>query len=218
MTGTPTEGPLWLHPDDDIAPNRPGEGLVAQAESGDRQGALRQLAARVLGRAAPAYEATCELRAAQQVGAELDRLAGGGWRILHSVPLPAGLEIGHLMIGPAGVFCVRASWCGGARVQVGLDCVRAGGRTAPVVRHCRRAAALAEYALARAVGTEVVVRAVVVPVAAATVGLAPQVADVVWVLREGELAQFGRLGGELRPAAVEQLYDLARDRRTWNVL
>ncbi|MEU0459247.1 NERD domain-containing protein, partial [Streptomyces sp. NPDC006129] len=88
ITGPVTVGPppvptpaelarLALHPDDDLAPNRPGEALLVALDRDP--GPARRL------RADPRRRA---LEAQQAVGDALDRLDGAGWHALHSVPLP----------------------------------------------------------------------------------------------------------------------------------
>ncbi|MGW4033254.1 nuclease-related domain-containing protein [Streptomyces sp. NPDC004838] len=67
----------------------------------------------------------------QRVGAELERLAGRGWRVLHSIPLPGEVDIGRLLIGSGGVFRFNANHLRGACVWVGDDSVRVGGRFFP---------------------------------------------------------------------------------------
>lgn len=153
------DGGLWLHPDDDLAPNRPGEHLHARAKSvrcgvAGLRGALWRHLTWATRREDVAHVAACELRAAEAVGAELDALAGAGWRVLHAVPLPGGLEIGHLLIGPGGIYCVRATWCRARNVTVAHDQLHGGPGTSPVVRHLVRAATLAAHALTRATTRE----------------------------------------------------------------
>ena len=84
---TPAElARLALHPDDDLAPNRPGE-AVHTALDRERPPALR-LRPDARRRA---------LAAQETVGDALDALDGAGWRTLHSIPppLPEGRGSGH---------------------------------------------------------------------------------------------------------------------------
>ncbi|AYG80448.1 hypothetical protein DWB77_02583 [Streptomyces hundungensis] len=187
---------LALHPDDDLAPNRPGEALLTELE---RYGSAHRL------RSDPRRR---ELAAQQATGAALDRLDGAGWRVLHSVPLPADATIHHLLIGPAGALTVRALDARRHRVRIADPLVAVGrGAPSPLLRTARHDAERASLALAAAV------RAVVVLVGAARVERGP--APDVSVLRDTEIADLGRLGGVLKPADVESLYWTARDRRTW---
>ncbi|WP_344960743.1 hypothetical protein [Streptomyces thioluteus] len=79
---------LFLHPDDDLAPNRPGETLRAGLDA-SRTGRWSLLFARLLGRR-PVEDAWRRALAAEKfVGAVLEALTPGGWEVLHSVVLPA---------------------------------------------------------------------------------------------------------------------------------
>ncbi|UGY94674.1 nuclease-related domain-containing protein [Streptomyces gobiensis] len=207
-------GPLWLHPDDDLAPNRPGESLYAKVESAP-QGRAPGWLARLLGRPSEAQEWRRALLGAQIAGAELERLTGRGCRVLHSIPLPGGVDIGQLLIGPGGVFSFHVRHHRKARIRVGDDSVRIGtGRPRPYVRQSRREAVRAAHALTRGCGFPVEVRPVLVLVAAARVIVAPTLRDV-WVLRTRDLAALGSRGGVLKPADIEAIHSTARDRRTW---
>ncbi|CQR61894.1 nuclease-related domain-containing protein [Streptomyces leeuwenhoekii] len=209
LTGPVTVGPppvptpaelarLSLHPDDDLAPNRPGEAhLIAL----DRDpGPARRF------RPDPRRRA---LAAEETVGEALDGLDGAGWHTLHSLPLPGGDRIHHLLIGPGGLFTVYALYARRQRVRVADPEVTLGRRAAqPLLRRVRADADRASYALTAEVRA---VLALVGP-AEVSVTVAPR---GVRVLRDEELAGLARLGGVLKPADVEALHALARDRRTW---
>ncbi|MFF8830100.1 nuclease-related domain-containing protein [Streptomyces sp. NPDC015131] len=215
VTGRVTVGPppvptasdlarLALHPDDDLAPNRPGEALLGAL--GDGRG---DRPPRRFGLPDPRL---AELSAQQRVGDALDALAAAGWRVLHCVPLPGAALIDHVAIGPGGVFAVRTLAARGRRVRVAGPSVAVGrAEPRPGVRAVLRDADRAAHALAAAVRP---VLAVAGPgrleVRSGTAGLR--------VLREGEIPSLGRLGGVLKPADVETLYALARDRRTWTAV
>lgn len=107
LTGPVTVGPpqvptpaelarLSLHPDDDLAPNRPGEALQIALDR-DPSSPYRL-------RADPRRGA---LAAELTVGEALDELEGAGWHVLHSLPLPGGDRLHHLVIGPGGLFAVH---------------------------------------------------------------------------------------------------------------
>ncbi|MET9430487.1 MULTISPECIES: nuclease-related domain-containing protein [unclassified Streptomyces] len=207
VTGTVTIGPppvptpadlrrLSLHPDDDLAPNRPGEALHL---------ALGRTPPRRFGR----DPRPAELAAQQRVGEALDRLDGAGWRVLHSVPLPGAARLDHLAIGPGGVFAVRTLAARGRRVRIADPDVAVGrAEPRPHLRWLRRDAERAAHALATAVR----------PLLAVTdAGLLDRVPDPrdVRVVRDGEIPSLAGLGGVLKPADVEALYATARDRRSW---
>ncbi|MER5560980.1 hypothetical protein CG740_36495 [Streptomyces sp. CB01201] len=209
VVGEPTVGPppvptrsdlvrLSLHPDDDLAPNRPGEALLGDL---DRHAGPRRL------RPDPRRR---ELAAQQLAGAALERLEGAGWRVLHSVPLPGAATIDHLLVGPAGVYAVRSLDARRRRVRIADPLVTV-GRAAPLplLRDARHRAERASFALAAAV------RAVLLLVDAERVERGPAVAPDVRVLTDRDLPELARAGGVLKPADVESLYWTARDRRTW---
>ncbi|MDO0925733.1 nuclease-related domain-containing protein [Streptomyces sp. TG1A-8] len=196
---TPAElARLTLHPDDDLAPNRPGEALLVAL---DRDPApVRRL------RPDPRRRA---LSAEQTVGEALDRLEGAGWHTLHSVPLPGGDRIHHLLIGPGGLFAVHALYARKQRVLVADPVVTLGRRAAePLLRRLRADADRASYALTAEVHP---VLALADP-SDVTVAAAPR---AVRVLRDSALPALARLGGVLKPADVEALHAMARDRNTW---
>ncbi|WP_434596455.1 NERD domain-containing protein [Streptomyces sp. A5-4] len=191
---------LALPPDDDLAPNRPGEAL--HAELAADPGAPHRF------RGDPRRAA---LAAQQLMGDELDRLEGAGWRVLHSVPLPGAAYLSHLLIGPGGVLNVRTVSAGNGRRRVTITdpLVRVGrAEPLPQLRWARREAERASLALAAAV------RPVLALVGAGRVDPAPLLRDV-RILREHEVPELAGAGGVLKPADIEALYASARDRRNW---
>ncbi|WP_369193718.1 nuclease-related domain-containing protein [Streptomyces djakartensis] len=209
LTGPVTVGPppvptpaelarLGLHPDDDLAPNRPGEALVVALDRDP--GPAHRL------RPDPRRRA---LAAEQTVGDALDALDGAGWHALHSVPLPGGDRVHHLLIGPGGLYAVHTLYARKQRVRVSDPLVALGRRDPePLLRRVRSDAARASYALTAEVRP---VLALVGP-AAVSVPVPPR---GVRVLTEGDLPDLSRQGGVLKPADVEALHAMARDRNTW---
>ncbi|MEU1072411.1 MULTISPECIES: NERD domain-containing protein [unclassified Streptomyces] len=209
VTGEVTVGPppvptsadlarLTLHPDDDLAPNRPGEALLGELDGHGPPRRFRQDPRRAL------------LAAQERVGAGLDALEGAGWRVLHSVPLPGGGVLDHLAIGPAGVMTFRTVAADRRRVRI-ADPLVGVGRSAPspVLRWVRRDAERV------ALGLVAGVRGVLVVSDASRVDVAVPPPRDVRVLRDSEVGGLARAGGVLKPADVEGLYWRARDRRTW---
>jgi hypothetical protein len=204
---TPAElARLTLHPDDDLAPNRPGEALLVAL---DRALDLDS---------APAHRHRPRLRpdprrraltAEQTVGEALDRLEGAGWHTLHSVPLPGGDRIHHLLIGPAGLFVVHALYAHKQRVLVADPMITVSRRAPePLLRVVRSIADRASYALTAEVRP---VLALAGP-ADLRVTAAPR---SVRIMQDTELGELARLGGVLKPGDVEALHAMARDRNTW---
>ena len=209
LTGPVTIGPppvptpaelarLSLHPDDDLAPNRPGEALhLALDRDPGPQHRLRP------------DQRRRALTAEQAVGEALDALDGAGWHALHSIPLPGGDRLHHLMIGPGGLFAVHTLYARKQRVRIADPMVTLGRRDPlPLLRRVRSDADRASYALT----------AEVRPILALTdptdVAVTTPLREV-RVLQDTELPGLARTGGVLKPADVEALHAMARDRHTW---
>ncbi|MER7044050.1 nuclease-related domain-containing protein [Streptomyces jumonjinensis] len=191
---------LTLHPDDDLAPNRPGEALHGSLGRAAPAGRLRRDPLRVQ---------RAQLAAEELLGAGLDLLVDAGWRILHSVPLPGADRVDHLAIGPGGVLAVHTLAARRLRVRVQGSAVRVGrADPVPLLRLTRRRAERASLALATAV------RPVLAVVGAARLETYAAPSDV-RLLRETGTPALARLGGVHKPADIEALYTVARDRRTW---
>ncbi|MFF4312258.1 nuclease-related domain-containing protein [Streptomyces sp. 900105755] len=209
LTGPVTIGPppvptpaelarLTLHPDDDLAPNRPGEALLVALDRDP--GPAHRL------RPDPRRRA---LTAEQTVGDALDRLDGAGWHALHSVPLPGGDRLHHLLIGPGGLFCVHSLYARKQKVLIADPMITLGRREPqPLLRRLRADADRASYALTAEV------RPVLALTEPADVRLTAPPREV-HVLRDRDLDTLSRLGGVLKPADVEALHAMARDRNTW---
>ncbi|MGW2029771.1 nuclease-related domain-containing protein [Streptomyces sp. NPDC001356] len=207
LTGPVTVGPppvptpaelarLTLRPDDDLAPNRPGEALLVAL---DRDPGHRL-------RPDPRRRA---LTAEQTVGETLDGLEGAGWHTLHSLPLPGGDRIHHLVIGPGGLYAVHALYARKSRVLVADPMVTLGRREPqPLLRRLRADADRASYALT----AEVRPLLALVGPSEVTVTARPR---GVRIMTDTELTGLSRLGGVLKPADVEALHGMARDRNTW---
>ncbi|WP_320777054.1 nuclease-related domain-containing protein [Streptomyces sp. CRN 30] len=209
LTGPVTVGPppvptsaelarLTLPPDDDLAPNRPGETLlVALDRDPDPPRRLRPDPRRR------------SLAAEQAVGETLDGLEAGGWRTLHSIALPGGDRIHHLLIGPGGLYCVRAVHAHKQRVLIDDPMVAVGRRPPrPLLRYLRADADRAAYALTADV------RPVLAPVGACGIEVTAPLREA-RVLPAEELYGLARAGGVLKPAEVEALHAVARNRHTW---
>ncbi|MEU7555398.1 nuclease-related domain-containing protein [Streptomyces sp. NPDC044571] len=188
---------LSLPPDRDLAPNRPGELLLGELEHGSAGTRAR-------------HRLRQDLTAQQQMGEVLDALEVEGWRVLHGVPLPGLGPVDHLLIGPAGLFCVRTVPGRRQRASVG-ELLLTVGRTEPRPdpRWIRRAAAAATRALAAPVSPALAL------VDAARIAVAPTVADI-RVLEPATAAEvLASAPATLKPPDTEALFALARDSRTW---
>ncbi|GAA2388165.1 NERD domain-containing protein [Streptomyces glaucosporus] len=210
---TPAAGSPPLSPAEDLASNRPGEALRAKVAELAPRPWLYALT-RLLGRKSEADSWRAGLKGEQIVGAELERMTASGWRVLHSIPLPGDKDIDHLLIGPGGVFSVNTKRHPGARVWVGDDSVRIGGRTYPYVRRSRNEAGRASRVLTEGCGFPVDVRPVLVFVDTAEVTKVATLLDV-GVYEDRTVSALGPLTGVLAPSDVERIHATARNRRTW---
>ncbi|MFJ3199563.1 nuclease-related domain-containing protein [Streptomyces sp. NPDC086989] len=188
---------LALPPDEDLAPNRPGEDLLGELELGSAGTRAR-------------HRLRQDLTAQQRMGDLLDSLEPDGWRVLHGVPLPGLGRIDHLVMGPAGIFGVRTVPGRRQRAAVG-DLLLAVGRAEPRPdpRWIRRAAAAATRALAAPVLPALAV------VDASRVEVAPTVRDIRILEPATAAAHLAAAPATLKPPDVEALFTQARDARTW---
>jgi hypothetical protein len=126
------------------------------------------------------------------------------------VPLPGGHRVHHLLIGPGGLFAVHTLYAHRQRVVVADPMVALGRREpVPLLRRVRADASRASYALTAEV------RPVLALAGPARVSVPGPVREV-RVLTDATVATLGGLGGVLKPADVEALHAMARDRHVWN--
>lgn len=200
---------------DDLASNRPGDGVRAQAER-LAPGVIKRTLWRWLGLRTRAWSWETGLAGEVVVGRQLDSLAGRGWHILHSIPLPNNSDIDHLAIGPGGVFSVNTKHFRKASIWVGDDSAKVNhGPARPLVRHSRHEARRVLRVLQAGTRREIPVRGVLAFVAAADLTVVPTLRDVEAV--HGETIDATLLGQptRLNPAQVAALYAIARDKRAW---
>ncbi|MDX3055614.1 NERD domain-containing protein [Streptomyces sp. NE06-03E] len=203
-----------LTPGSDLASRRPGAGLREQLGEGGT-GALVRAATGALRRHKDGDPRRGALAGERRVGAELKRLTRHGWRVLHSVPLPDGAEIGHLLIGPGGVFAVRTDHRPGASVRVGDGTLRLDeGDPQPYALDGSPDARRARAALEAYCAFDVPVQTVLVftGVTALEVVATP---DGIRVCRERQLSALTPLTGVFTLTQVERIYDVARNAEAW---
>ncbi|MER5894817.1 nuclease-related domain-containing protein [Streptomyces sp. NPDC001876] len=212
-TGLSTSSATPLSPADDLALNRPGAALRLRLEGSPSW--LARLVLRLRGRSDESASWRKGLAGERVVGAELDRLVPHGWRVLHSIPLPSGADIDHLVIGPGGVFCLNTKNFSGARIWVGDEAVKVnGGPGRAYLRNSRHEARRASRVLSAACRFAVEVRPVLIFVSPGAITMASSSPDV-QVIKEREVASFKQRGGVLRSSEIESVHAVARDRRTW---
>ncbi|MFF2786633.1 nuclease-related domain-containing protein [Streptomyces sp. NPDC058049] len=188
---------LALPPDADLAPNRPGETLLGELEHGPAGTRAR-------------HRLRQDLTAQQRMGDAFDALEPEGWRTLHCVPLPGLGRIDHLLIGPAGIFCVRTVPGRRQRAVIG-DLLLTVGRTEPRPdpRWIRRAAAFATAALAAKVTPALAL------VDASRVETAPTVRDIRILQPPTATPNLAASPTTLKPPEIDTLFARARDTTTW---
>ncbi|MFJ6849944.1 NERD domain-containing protein [Streptomyces sp. NPDC091271] len=203
-----------LTPATDLASRRPGAGLREQlGESGT--GALVRAATGALRRHKDADPRRGALAGERRVGAELKRLTRHGWRVLHSVPLPDGTEIGHLLIGPGGVFAVSTDHRPGASVRIGDGTLRTDdGAPQPYELDGRPGARRARAALEAYCAFDVPVQTVLVFTGVTALEVASTPSGV-RVCRERQVSVLAPLTGVFTPTQVERVYDVARNKEAW---
>ncbi|MFI2778712.1 nuclease-related domain-containing protein [Streptomyces sp. ALB3] len=203
-----------LTPADDLASRRPGAGLREQlGETG--AGALVRAATGALRRHKDVDPRRGALAGERRVGAELKRLTRHGWRVLHSVPLPDGTEIGHLLIGPGGVFTVSTDHRPGAAVRIEDGTLRIGdGAPQPYDLGGGRAARCARAALEAYCAFDVPVQTVLVFTGVTELEVVTAPAGV-RVYRERQVSALAPTTGVLTATQVERVYDVARNGAAW---
>ncbi|MET9806918.1 NERD domain-containing protein [Streptomyces halstedii] len=203
-----------LTPATDLSTRRPGTALrVRLGESG--AGTLVRAATGALRRQKEPDPRRTALSGERRVGAELKRLTRHGWRVLHSVPLSDGMEIGHLLIGPGGVFAVHAEHHPQASVRIDDGTVRFGdGEPQPYALDDRFGAGRARRVLEAYCTFAVPVGTVLVFTGVTALDVVTTPPDV-RVLKERQVSSLAPLSGALTPTQVERVYDVARNQEAW---
>ncbi|MGW7050801.1 nuclease-related domain-containing protein [Streptomyces sp. NPDC054887] len=200
---------------DDLALNPPGAAIRDKLAAGP--GPLRRAVAWLLRQDSEWDSWRKGLAGERRVGAELQRLAGRGWRVLHSVPLPRDVDIDHLLIGPGGVFSINTKHHRNKTVWVGDDSVKVNhGKPQPYARKSRAEADRVRRVLERHCGFQVPVVPVIVFVGVTDLQKVVTLLDV-RVYREREVAALGPTAGVLNAEQIEQVYAVARHRMAWEV-
>ncbi len=127
VTGTPQAGSRpaldgeesW----EDLALNRPGqiaENKIAEVRAELRRRSKRwAIADRAFGADGVAGRWILGVRGEKRIGRVLERMARkGDWRVLHSIPLPRGGDVDHLLIGTDGVIVVNSKCHPKAKITV----------------------------------------------------------------------------------------------------
>ncbi|MFF3426920.1 nuclease-related domain-containing protein [Streptomyces sp. NPDC002602] len=204
-----------LTPADNLSTNRSGESLRdLLATSGP--GLIERVVSRLLRRRSEWHSWRQGLAGEKRVGAELDRLARRGWRVLHSIPLADNVDVDHLSIGPGGVFSINAKHHHNKAVWVGDDAVKVNhGKPAPYARKSRAEAKRLVRVLEHYCGFPVEVEPVRVFVGVTDLKVVAAQLSV-RVYQERQVAALAPLSGVLTAEQVEQVYGVARHRQAWS--
>lgn len=198
----------------DLAANRPGQGVGAEAEAAIRAHPVVTVLGQLLRVQTPAAAWAKGSRGERLVGKRLHRL-GPEWRVLHSIPVGTkGTDIDHLVIGPGGVFTLNTKNHLGQRVWVHTSVVMVNGQPQPYLRVSEHEARRAGRLLSSACGFPVAVGGVVV-VLADSLRFAGHPDRVHLVGRRDVASWLGRRPRVLDTGSVESIYTVARRSTTW---
>lgn len=196
---------------DDLSANRPGESLLDKSGPG----LIGRVVSQLLRRPTEWDSWRKGLAGERRVGAELNRLARHGWRVLHSIPLADKVDVDHLLIGPGGVFSINTKHHHKRAVWVGDDSVKVDhGKPAPYARKSRAEAERVARVLQHYCGFPVPVEPVLVFVGVTDLKVVATQLSV-RVYQEREVAALAPLSGVLTAEQVEQVYSVARHRGAW---
>ena len=201
---------------DDLAINRAGQGVDAQAKALRSKAPVRTLFARVLGVHTDERAFRVGAKGERLVGQQLDRLPPP-WHMLHSITLSeSGTDLDHLVIGPAGVFSVNTKYHPDANVWVAGGTFLVNGQRQDYVRASRAEGRKVARLLTRACGFEVEVTPVIAVVGAADgFKVKEQPAGVVVCTRRRIVDWLRSQPPKLGSGTVEAIYSVGRLRSTW---
>ncbi|MFJ8430320.1 nuclease-related domain-containing protein [Kitasatospora sp. NPDC094019] len=217
-TSPPTVLPALplLTVDDDLASNRPGEGVrgMIKADESKRKWLVR-VAAKLSGDDLTRSELSKGLHGEQLVGGLLDQLRAYGWYVLHAVPLPSGADIDHVVIGPPGVFTVNTKHHPNATVWVGDKRLTVNRNSYPYIEKSLLEGSRTAELLRRWCGLAVPVHPVIAVVGTRT--LTHSGSPGVDVVDGSRIADtLGSRPPILEPHRAAALFDIARRRSVWS--
>ncbi|MDN4483198.1 nuclease-related domain-containing protein [Demequina lignilytica] len=211
--------PAWT----DLAQNRPGAGVRAEAEAAWSASKDRSKFWAYTGRILNVHTDERAWRVGAEgeeaIGARLDKLRDHGWRVLHSIPVgERGSDIDHVLVGPGGVFTVNSKNHPGGKIWVAKYQMRVNGQVVPYLRNARHEATRASRLLTQASGVDVSVRSCVIVLTGTIVPevTIKQMPDDVMVLDRMDVPKwFGKRPAALSEESIERIFDAARRSTTW---
>ena len=200
----------------DFALNKPGDALRRKILEVEPVWWKRRFARWLPKEMTGAHSWAVGLHGERIVGGRLDRLRRDGWEVLHSIQLPSGADIDHLVIGRPGVFTVNTKHHRGAAVWQGDHAITVNRVTKPYLPISKGEAERVARLLASRVGFPVPVRPVLAVVGAASVTTKNALPTSVLLVDGSRVDQnLSGLSPTLSPAQVEALFAVARDGGTW---
>jgi hypothetical protein len=155
-------------------------------------------------------------RGEELVAKELAGL-GDEWCVLHAIPAAQpGTDIDHLVIGPAGVFCLDTKPHKRDSIWVAGDVFMVNGQRQPYIRDSRYEATRVSRILASASGLPIVARGVVVVVDANSLAVRTQPNDVDVVNKLGLRSWLLEQPNAIDRATIERVSDAARRSSIWS--
>jgi nuclease-like protein len=199
----------------DLAVNAPGQGVAAEARAARTRYPVRMLLARVLGVHTDERAWRVGAKGEQLVGRQLATL-GTRWKVVHSIPIGQnGTDIDHLVIGPAGVYCINAKHHPGKRVWVAKDVFMVNGHRQPYIHASRHEAAKVGKLLTNHTGHFVQCVGVIVVVRADDLNVKEAPRDVHVIGRRQVVRWLRRRPEVLSDIEVQAIFESARQSTTW---
>jgi hypothetical protein len=199
----------------DLATTRAGQEVQAKANSLREAAPVRTFLARLLGVHTDERAWRLGGEGEKAVAKQLERL-GPGWRVLHSIVLSEkGTDLDHLVIGPAGVFCINAKNHPRAAVWVAGATFMVNGQHHPYVRASENEARKVSRVLTAGCGFEVPARGVIAVVNANTLTVKQQPVQVRIARRRHLVEWLISQPPWFSAAKVDTVYGVARRSSTW---
>ncbi|MDH6116831.1 nuclease-related domain-containing protein [Kitasatospora sp. GAS204B] len=207
---------IEISPAGDLASNQPGDALRRKIAQLEPTLWKRVFARWLSNETTEAHSWAVGLAGERLVGGRLNRLRRGGWKVLHSIQLPSGSDIDHLVIGPPGVFTVNTKHHKGKSVWQGDHAITVNRSTTRYLPISESEAERVGRVLSARSGFLVPVRPVLAVVGAASVTTKSALPPVVLLVDGSRVDQ--RLSGLTPVLAQEQvdaLFAVARQPQTW---
>jgi hypothetical protein len=198
----------------DLATNRAGAAVQAQADEARRAAPILTLLARFLRAHTDERAWRIGAQGEREVAWRLRKL-DPRWRVLHSIPVgERGSDIDHVVIGPGGVFTLNTKHHPGGKVWVAERALMVNGKRVPYLRNARHEAVRASRLLSAACGFEVPVEPVIV-VLCSELTVKAQPPDVRVASARRVRTWLTKRPTVLSAAQIDAIYEMARRDTTW---